>query len=95
MLKVVQTAFGLPASSSADIDSEAATLSKLVSVSDLQDPAKVQKIAERFTAMWDLGGNNTSSDVSNVTQIFAASSSSSGFSSDLLLSLQGLKLGGA
>ena len=65
-------------------------------MSDLQDPAKVQKIAERFTAMWDLGGNNTSSDVANVTQIFAASSSSSnGFSSDLLLSLQGLKLGGA
>ncbi len=72
MLKVVQTAFGLPASASADIDAEAATLSKLVSVSDLQDPAKVQKIAERFTAMWDLGGNNTSSDAANVTQIFAA-----------------------
>ncbi len=95
MLKVVQTAFGLPASATVDIDSEAATLGKLVSVSDLQDPAKVQKIAERFTAMWDLSGNNTSSDSTNISQIFASSSSSSGFSSDLLLSLQGLKLGGA
>ena len=93
MLKVVQTAFGLPASATADIDAQASTLSKLVKVSDLQDPAKVQKIAERFTAMWDLGGNNTSSGAADVTQIFAASSSS-GFSSDLLLSLQGLKLGG-
>ena len=96
LLKVVQTAFGLPASATADIDAQAATLSKLVKVSDLQDPAKVQKIAERFTAMWDLAGNNNSSDVANITQIFASSSSSSsGFSSDLLLSLQGLKLGGA
>lgn len=95
MLKVVQTAFGLPASATVDIDSEAATLGKLVNVSDLQDPAKVQKIAERFTAMWDLSGNNTSSDSTNISQIFASSSSSTGFSSDLLLSLQGLKLGGA
>jgi hypothetical protein len=93
LLKVVQTAFGLPTSASTDIDAQASTLSKLIKLSDLQDPTKVQKIAERFTAMWDLGGNNTSSDVSNVSQIFA-SSSSTGFSTDLLLSLQGLKLGG-
>ena len=95
MLKVVQTAFGLPASATADIDAQATTLGKLVKVSDLQDLAKVQKIAERFTAMWDLGGNNTASGAADVTQVFAASSSSAGFSSDLLLSLQGLKLGGA
>ena len=95
MLKVVETAFGLPSGATADVDSLAATLEKSVSVADLQDPAKVQKIAERFTAMWDLEGNNTSSDVSNVSQIFAASSSSVGFSADLLLSLQGLKLGGS
>lgn len=95
MLKVVQTAYGLPASATADIDGQAATLSKLIKVSDLQDPAKVQKIAQRFTAMWDLGGNNTSSDVANVTQIFTSSDTSSSFSSDLLLTLQGLKLGGS
>ena len=95
MLKVVETAFGLPSGATADIDSLAATLSKSVSVADLQNPAKVQKIAERFTAMWDLQGNNTSTDVSNVSQIFAASSSSTGVSANLLLSLQGLKLGGS
>ena len=94
MLKVVETAFGLPASTTADIDSLAKTLGTFVKVSDLQDPTKVQKIAERFTAMWDVDGNNTSSDVTNVTQIFAASSQATGFSADLLLSLQGLKLGG-
>ena len=96
MLKVVETAFGLPSSTTADIDyARGKTLSTYVSVSDLQDPTKVQKIAERFTAMWDLAGNNTSSDVSNVTQIFAASSSTAGVGADLLLSLQGLRLGGS
>ena len=75
MLKVVETAFGLPASTTADVDSLAKTLGSYVSVADLQNPAKVQKIAERFTAMWDLNGNNTSTDVSSISQIFAASSS--------------------
>ena len=94
LLKVVQTAFGLPVSASADIDAEATSLSKYVSVADLQNPAKVKQIAERFTANYDASGANTSSDSSGVAQIFAASSGSSGFSTDLLLSLQGLKLGG-
>ena len=93
LLQVVQTAFGLPSSASADIDTEAANLGKVINITDLQDPTKVQKIAERFTAMWDLDGNNSSSDVSNVSQIFATPSTT-GFSTDLLLSIQGLKLGG-
>lgn len=93
LLKVVQTAYGLPVSATANIDAEAQTLSKMINISDLQDPAKVQKIAQRFTAMWDVNGNNTSSGAANVSQIFSASST--GFSSDLLLSLQGLKLGGS
>lgn len=94
MLKVVQTAFGLPSSATQDIDAEEHTLSKYVSVADLQNPAKVKQIAERFTAMYDSSGQNTSSSSSSIAQIFATSTST-GFSSDLLLSLQGLKLGGA
>ena len=95
LLQVVQTAFGLPASATANIDAEEQTLSKYVSVADLQDPAKVKDIAERFTAMYDLAGDNTSSAASGIAQIFAGSSATTGFSSSLLLSLQGLKLGGA
>lgn len=93
MLKVVQTAFGLPASATADIDAQAATLKKLIPVADLQDPAKVAKIAQRFTAMYDLSGGNGSSAAASVSQLFAPSSN--GFGSDLLLTLQGLKLGGS
>ena len=95
LLKVVQTAFGLPTSTTADIDSLKQTLSKYVSVADLQNPKKVQAIAERFTAMYDLSGDNSSAAASSVSQIFSASTAASGFSSGLLLSLQGLKLGGA
>jgi len=94
MLQVVQTAFGLPDSATANIDAEASTLSNAINIQDLQNPAKVQQIAERFTAMWDLDGNNTSSSTSSVAQLFAPSSTTTGFSADLLLSLQGLKLGG-
>lgn len=95
MLKVVQTAFGLPTSASQNIDAEENTLSKYVSVADLKNPAKVKQIAERFTAMYDATGQNTSAATSSIAQIFGSSGSSSGISSDLLLSLQGLRLGGA
>ena len=95
LLQVVQTAFGLPTSASANIDAEEQTLAKHVKLADLKDPAKVKQIAERFAAQYDASGANASSDTSTVAQIFAAASSTTGVSSDLLLSLQGLKLGGA
>ena len=95
LLKVVQTAYGIPSSATIDIDTEAASLSKSIKISDLQNPAKVQLIVERFTANWDLDGNNTSPATSSIAQVFAAPSTSSGFSTDLLLSLQGLKVGGS
>ena len=95
LLKVVQTAYGIQPSSSIDIDTEAAALGKIINVADLKNPAKLQQVIERYTANYDLQGNNTSSSTSGIAQIFAApSSTSSGFSSDLLLSIQGLKLGG-
>lgn len=55
LLEVVQTIFGLPPTTNAsDIDAEAASVSKLVPLSTLQDPKQVQQLAERFTAMYDL-----------------------------------------
>ena len=94
LLKVVQTAFGLPTSASANIDAEEQALAKHVSVADLKNPAKVKQIAERFTAQYDASGSSGASQATAVSQIFAASTSV-GVSSDLLLSIQGLKLGGA
>ena len=94
LLKVVQTAYGIQPSASIDIDTEAAALSKIIKVADLKNPTKLQQLIERFAANWDLNGNNASSGASGIAQIFA-SPTTSGFSSDLLLSLQGLKLGGS
>ncbi len=95
LLKVVQTAYGLPSSASVDIDTEATALGKLINISDLRNPAKVQQIVERFTANYDLDGNNTSSPAASIAQIFAAPSAAASFGTDLLLSLQGLKVGGS
>jgi hypothetical protein len=94
MLKVVQTAYGIsPYSGAADIDTQAAYLNKVLNIKDLQDPAKVEKLVERFTAMWDVSGNNTSS-TSPTNVLLAGDSSSTGLSADLLMSIAGLKLGG-
>ena len=55
LLEVAQTIFGMsPSTSATDIDAQAHTLSKLMPLSDLQDPKKLQHLTERFTAMYDL-----------------------------------------
>ena len=54
LLEVVQTIFGLsPTTSASQIDAEAASVAKLVPVSDLQNPQKLQQLIERFTANYD------------------------------------------
>ncbi len=54
LLDVVQTVFGLPPETGAtNIGAEASEISKLVPMSTLQDPAKLQQLTERFTAMYD------------------------------------------
>jgi hypothetical protein len=97
LLQVVQTTFGLaPYGAAADIDTEAREIGNVLNIKDLQDPAKVQKLVERFTAMWDLS-NNTASGAgsSTIPSMVATGSLQTGFSVDLLQSLQGLKLGGS
>ena len=42
---------GLSPSTAADLQPK--TLSELMPISDLQDPAKLQQLTERFTAMYD------------------------------------------
>jgi hypothetical protein len=54
LLEVAQTIFGLSPSTSAEsLSTQAQTLSKLMPISDLQDPAKLTRLTERFTAMYD------------------------------------------
>ena len=55
LTQVVQTIFGLaPGIGAANIDAQAASFAALVPVSDLRDPQKLERLTERFTAMYDL-----------------------------------------
>ena len=93
LLEVAQTIFGLsPATSAENINTQAQTLSQLMPISDLQDPAKLKQLTERFTAMYDLtygpgsgattnltvASSNSSSDQSGAAAVLAGVISSNG-----------------
>jgi hypothetical protein len=89
--KVIQTVFGFPAEmANADIDKQAAAVSKRLDIADLQDPEKLAQLIQRFTAVWDVTENVTPSPV---LSLFSNSAPSVGL--DLLLTLHNLKHGGA
>jgi hypothetical protein len=91
LLSVVQTALGLSTNSSqASIDLQAKAISAKLDISSLQDPAKLQQFIGRFTAMYDMKNGDTST----ATPTNALLVSSTGISSNLLLSLSKLQLGG-
>ena len=100
LTQVVQTALGMPPTTSAEnIDTQAATLSKLIKFSDFQDPAKVNKFAQRFAAMWDAtqapsNPANISSPAS-IAQILIGNSTQNtlGIGIDTLTTLQTLRFG--
>jgi hypothetical protein len=54
LLEVVQTIFNLaPTSSAGQIDQQAQAIQKLAPLADLQDPKKLSRLVERFTAAYD------------------------------------------
>ena len=92
LLKVVQTALGIPASTSAmDIDKQAQMIAARVNVADLKDPTKLKKFIARFATMWEM--DNPSTSTASATVLFAQPLEA-GIGMDLLASLQKLKLGG-
>lgn len=90
--QVVRTALQIPSETIAtDIDKQAAYLDRVLDIEDFQDPEKVGKFLERFTAMWEM--ENPSDNYDPLT-VFGGSSGH-GISTDLLLSINNLKLGGS
>ena len=88
LYQVITTTFSLPSSmSSMDVDTQASLLGKFINVSDLQDPTKVNKLLQRFSAMYDLANNTTSSTSPALSILQGSSSSSVGISGDTLLSI--------
>jgi hypothetical protein len=94
LLSVVQTALGLPASMSQEsIDIQAKMITSQLKIADLQNPAKLQKFIERFTATYD-SKNTSAAPTTPLTPLFDTSNTV-GINSNLLLSLANLKLGGS
>ena len=93
LTQVVQTALGMsPNVSAADIDKQAAMLSKLINFSDFQDPAKISRFAQRFAAMWD-ASQASSNTASNPSLILLGQAAAPMMDSDLLTKLQTIRLG--
>lgn len=93
LLKVAQTALGLSSQSgSADIDVQAKYIESRIDIKSLSDPDELKKFLTRFTAMWEVANPSSTATTSVATLITGQASSV--MSADMLMSLQGLKLGG-
>ncbi|KQR77752.1 DUF1217 domain-containing protein [Rhizobium sp. Leaf341] len=91
LAQVVRTIMQVPeAFAAADIDKQADAVSKAIDLKDLKDPQKMSKLMERFTALWELDNATSSYD----PLALFGKQSGFGISSDLLLSINTLKLGG-
>lgn len=94
LLKVFETTFNIPTTFSAEnIDTQAKEVSQLVDINKLStDSTYLNKFLDRFTAAYD--AQNPTGTVSS-TPANALLVTSPGISSDLLMSLANLKLGGS
>jgi len=89
---VIQTVFGFPEEmAAADIDRQVSAVLQRLNVDDLQDLAKVERMINRFTDVWDAQQTATQEPV---LSLFSNSSSPS-ISLDAIMTLKTLKFGGA
>ena len=73
LFQVVKTTWNLPSAiSNMDVDKQADLMKKLIDVKDLQDPKKVEKLMRRFTAMYDLQNNTSTSPALSIMQASAS-----------------------
>ena len=92
LLKVAQTALGLPASmSNANIDAQAAMLEERIDFADLRSPEGLKKFITRFTAMWEVANPSLAATSPSV---LITQPGQIAISADTLMTLQGLRLGG-
>ncbi len=90
LAQVARTAFGLPASfASADLERQVEVFSEKFDVKDFQKTGKVTDFLKRFTAMYDVSNPSTTETASAATLF---SSTAYGISTDLMLTMQQLKI---
>jgi hypothetical protein len=88
--QVVRTVFGFPPEmANADVEKQAAAVLARLDLADLQDPAKLDRLIGRFTAMWD------ATVMAGQDPLLALFSATPSIDADLIATLQSLKHGGA
>ena len=93
LLKVVQTALGLPKEIGAiDLDKQAEIYTSRIDFKDFKDPVKLQSFITRFTALAD--SQNGSAAAAGAISILVGPPMAAGVSMDTLFSIQNLRLGG-
>jgi hypothetical protein len=98
LLTVVQTTLGISSYTSAEnIDRQAKQLDAMLTYSKFQKPGDVEKFLERFSAQYDLTHANSSTSGSTATIVspLLTTGTTTSFSTDLLMSMQNLRLGGS
>ena len=85
LLEVAGTIMGLSPTAASDLQPQ--TLSELMPLSDLQDPAKLTQLTERFTAMYDYTYGPSSGATSGVTVDSGNSSSEQSGAATVLASI--------
>lgn len=91
LLKVVQTALGLPSGMSAGaLDRQAEAIERGLDIAGLKDPRKLEKLLARFTSLWEISSPATLTK----TSALIVSPPGVGIGIDVLASLQRLRLGG-
>ncbi|MBL8588117.1 MAG: DUF1217 domain-containing protein [Methylobacteriaceae bacterium] len=92
LLKVVQTAYSLPASmSGASIDAQAAMIADKIDVTTLREPAAMEKLLQRFTALYDIAAGPAKS---SPAAMLIDASAGTGVGVDTLMSIARLRTGG-
>lgn len=88
LLEVFRTAYSLPSEmSNMDITQQAKIVESKMDLKDLNDPTKMKKFISRFTAMYDIANDTSSSSANAALTILGGSSATTGISADLLTSL--------
>jgi hypothetical protein len=92
LLQVFQTTFSIPAATSnMDIDRQAKMVEDKLNLKDLQDPAKLDKLITRFTAMYEMNNPSTST---SIPSMLIGGTPTIGIADSILTTLQSFKLGG-
>jgi len=92
LLRVVQTALGIsPLTAMADIDKQAAMLTKRINFADFHTSEKLRTFLQRFATMWETENGQTTS--TTTPSILINQPIEMGINANTLASLQNLKLG--